>query len=148
MVSSPKQTNVSATRKQIRISLWYIFHVSSPLERNAKPLPTNSMQFETAADNRGIRKGKVVGEKQPREKSGFSISLPPSQIYGKEERRTPLHIFHCIQWECSNNIRWMYDPSPLLILNNSCFTNDPEIWREISNWIPRYLFFQGYEKII
>lgn len=86
------KTNNTATRRQIRISHEYIFHVSSSLERNAKPLLTNSMQFETVGDNRGIRKGKV-GQNQPREKSGFSIS----RIYIRKERVPDVRtFFNCI----------------------------------------------------
>lgn len=126
MVSSPKQTNVSATRKQIRISLWYIFHVSSPLERNAKPLPTNSMQFETAADNRGIRKGKV-GVKSNQEKN-LDFQFPP--VYGRKNVRR-----HCtFSIVSSENVppTWLAVSSPsLLILSR--FTNDTKISREISS---------------
>lgn len=136
MVSSPKQTNVSATRKQIRISLWYIFHVSSPLERNAKPLPTNSMQFETAADNRGIRKGKVVGWKATKRKI-WIFNFPQVHDRGRN---------YCI-FSIASSVNvpsiWL-DVWFLLIL--FCFTNDPEIWREISNWIPQYRYFSKATK--
>lgn len=92
MTWSEKQTNVSATRRQIWILLWYIFRVSSALERNAKPLPTNSMQFEIVADHTGIRKGKVGGYRA--KPTGRKIQIfNLSNTYERRRNLDSMHIF-------------------------------------------------------
>lgn len=92
MTWSEKQTNVSATRRQIWILLWYIFRISSALERNAKPLPTNSMQFEIVADHTGIRKGKVGGYRA--KPTGRKIQIfNLSNTYERRQNLDSMHIF-------------------------------------------------------